>query len=334
MTNSLLQERLFNEISTRIAKNRIATVLDSILKIGLPSIYRRLRGEVEFTFYEVVKIALELRISIDGLLNSDNMPVNQISFDLHCPDNAGDPVDCYQEYYQESTNKFNNPLDYVNSRVNQACNTIPSSLFLIYNNLTRFFLFKYIYQSNSGHAKVSFSDVVIPEEIARRNKARGQLFRERIDTSEYILDYHVFRKTVQYIEYYFNLKLISPDELLVLQKELSDLLAEIEDLSSHGHFPSGKRVSFYITELIFDHSLFYFKSDVLEYTRVELHGISYLSTQNPLLNTKQIAWIESLKKHAILITNNCEAQRLKYFNEQKSLIANLTANNMVNATNI
>ena len=45
-----------------------ASMLSDILCIGKEAVYRRLRGEVPFTFYEISRISEKLNISIDGVI--------------------------------------------------------------------------------------------------------------------------------------------------------------------------------------------------------------------------------------------------------------------------
>lgn len=324
---NLFHDRFVRELSARLRKNELVAVLDDILNMGSPSIYRRLRGEVEFSFGEIMKIAQVLHISIDKLFNSGNL-INQVVFDLHVL-KEGNPMERYLEYCKDFIAEFGKPQIYKNSEICLAYNIIPVALFLNYSNLTRFFMFKYVYQSNAGFILLPFSKVVVPDEIIKLNKIRAGLFRNEVDSSEYIFDHNVFKATVQYIKYFVELKLISSEELQVLQKELMDLLLEVETLSVAGQFPSGKKVFIYIAKVNFDHPYFYFKSDSLEYLRIKLHGINYISSRNAILCGKQKEWLDSLKRYAVLITKSCEMERFRYFNEQREYIRSLITDNVV-----
>ena len=65
MKNSIVNE-LINEMKERIApKETLANFLTNTLCMGKEAVYRRLRGEVAFTFDEVAVISHKLGISID-----------------------------------------------------------------------------------------------------------------------------------------------------------------------------------------------------------------------------------------------------------------------------
>lgn len=62
------------------SKGSIANLLMDILYIGKEAIYRRLRGEVPFTFAEAAIISRKLEISLDdiiGLYFNDNSTSNR-----------------------------------------------------------------------------------------------------------------------------------------------------------------------------------------------------------------------------------------------------------------
>lgn len=70
MKNSIVNE-LINEMKERIApKETLANFLTNTLCMGKEAVYRRLRGEVAFTFDEVAVISHKLGISIDQIIGN------------------------------------------------------------------------------------------------------------------------------------------------------------------------------------------------------------------------------------------------------------------------
>ena len=72
----------------------LANILMDILCMSKEAIYRRLRGEVAFTFSEVAIIANQLGISLDKIIG--NSMSGGAMFDLNVLDLA-DPMDTYYE---------------------------------------------------------------------------------------------------------------------------------------------------------------------------------------------------------------------------------------------
>lgn len=71
---------------------------------GKEAVYRRLRGEVAFTFDEVALISHKLGISIDQIVG--NHLSNRATFDLNLQ-NSPDPIDSYYEILERYLRIFN-----------------------------------------------------------------------------------------------------------------------------------------------------------------------------------------------------------------------------------
>ena len=64
------QNRLFEIIKTKIPKNkRLPDEVEELLGVCSDSAYRRIRGETELSFSELVKICEKFDLSIDELLS-------------------------------------------------------------------------------------------------------------------------------------------------------------------------------------------------------------------------------------------------------------------------
>lgn len=123
MKNSIVTE-LINEMRERIApKETLANFLTNTLCMGKEAVYRRLRGEVAFTFDEVALISHKLGISIDQIVG--NHLSNRATFDLNLQ-NSPDPIDSYYEILERYLRIFN----YVKKLMTVPTYIRPLSLFL------------------------------------------------------------------------------------------------------------------------------------------------------------------------------------------------------------
>jgi hypothetical protein len=314
MTNNVLNKKVIAELKTYIPQNKLADQLSDILDLEKASIYRRLRGEVDFSLIEVVKIAQTLHFSVDKIIGEQT---DKIVFDLYTIDNDSNSKGYYYEFSKELADYFSAPTALVNSLLKVAYNTIPCSFFLKYPLLSRLFLFIYRNETNKDYMPVPLSEVIIPDETRAQNMKRHRLFRE-INVSEYIFDRNMFPSVIRSITYFAGLNLISVEDLLTLKKELLDMISELETLSAVGCFSNGNKVSIYLSNIDFDFPYSYFKSDLLEYCRFKIYGLNYLSSHNAVICERQKNWIDSLKKYAVLITQSNEMERFKYFNNQRA----------------
>lgn len=72
MKKDLLYNDLLEAIKSRIPqKSKLANTLVNLLFIEKEAVYRRLRGDVPFTFAEIAIIAKSLGISLDNVVGSD-----------------------------------------------------------------------------------------------------------------------------------------------------------------------------------------------------------------------------------------------------------------------
>lgn len=94
MKNEMVNE-LIGVMRERIPKgSNLANSLMEILCMGKEAIYRRLRGEVAFTFEEVSLISQHLGISLDKIVG--RRMLNDTMFDLNLL-HTGDPIESYYE---------------------------------------------------------------------------------------------------------------------------------------------------------------------------------------------------------------------------------------------
>ena len=64
------QRRLFKIIKSGISNNqRLSDIVEALLNINQNAAYRRIRGETELTFSELLKISSKFNLSIDEILH-------------------------------------------------------------------------------------------------------------------------------------------------------------------------------------------------------------------------------------------------------------------------
>ena len=82
MAKNYIVKELINEMKERIPQGQnLANYLTDTLYMGKEAVYRRLRGEVAFTFDEIAVISHNLGISIDQIIG--NHLSNRVTFDLN-----------------------------------------------------------------------------------------------------------------------------------------------------------------------------------------------------------------------------------------------------------
>ena len=123
MKNYIVNE-LIAAMKERIPRGiNLANYLTDALCMGKEAVYRRLRGEVAFTFDEIAMISCKLGISIDQIIG--NHQSNRVTFDLnllHSPD----PLESYYEIIERYLRIFNYVKDDISTKIYTASNVILS----------------------------------------------------------------------------------------------------------------------------------------------------------------------------------------------------------------
>ena len=228
--------------------NNLANALMDILYLGKEATYRRLRGEVPFTFAEVATISQHMGISLDKIVGADlndNAIVNLNM--LQCQR----PAETYYSIIDSYIKLFGQLIERESSERSTSSNTVPQTLYLKYEALSKFQLFKWIYQHESTYAGRHYEDLEIPEKLIDKQKEfvnLSQLFQ----STNYIWDKEIFIRLVNEVKFFLNINLISEDSVKRIKKELLILLNELEKISAQGKYSSGKDVKIYISDINFE----------------------------------------------------------------------------------
>lgn len=299
--------------------NNLANALMDILYLGKEATYKRLRGEVPFTFAEVATISQHMGISLDKIVGADlndNAIVNLNM--LQCQR----PAETYYSIIDSYIKLFGQLIERESSERSTSSNTVPQTLYLKYEALSKFQLFKWIYQHESTYAGRHYEDLEIPEKLIDKQKEfvnLSQLFQ----TTNYIWDKEIFIRLVNEIKFFLNINLISEDSVKRIKKELLVLLNELEKISAQGKYSSGKDVKIYISDINFESTYSYVETDIYHQCLIGVFSINSITSKDDLLFQHLKVWIQSLKKYSTLISQSGEVQRIHFFNRQQELVTSL-----------
>ena len=284
MKNGILNE-LISTMRERIPQDmNLANTLADILCMGKEAVYRRLRGEVSFTIDEVALLSQKLGISIDQIVGSHVS--NKVTFDL----NLLHATSALESYY-EIINRYLQIFDYVKTdnttEVYTASNSLPFTLYSSYENL-------------------SLEDMSVDERIVNVHKKLSESIRQCPKTF-FIWDTNIFYSFVKEIKYFASLNLINKDDVMHLKEELLQLLGVVEHLSIKGEFSENKKVSFYLSNISFEATYSYIEKHDYQVSLLRVYSINSMDSQSSYICQMQRNWIQSLKRHSILVSESGEA---------------------------
>ena len=319
--NYQLQENLIATIREKIPKGKNLTAyLSEKLVLGRESVYRRLRGEINFTFEEIAALSLDLGFSLDniiGVKKSENA-----LFNIHMLQES-DYFDIYTNKMTEYGRMFRNMSKQPNTKARIAINMVPYFFVIGYQNLSRFRIYKWVHQNQKIGSHDMFSEFVLPEKITKTHKTFCE-DTQTIPEITLIMDDNVFWSITKDIKYFMRRGLLTQDDVCTLQAELHEMVDMLEQLSTDGASRSGAKVSIYISSVDIEASYLHLESDNFQFSQVRIFSISAIDSYNKGLCNIQKEWIESLKKYSVLISKSGEIQRFEYLKKQREYINNIT----------
>lgn len=320
MITHILNDELIRAVKEKVPEgNNLANVLMEILHLGREAIYRRLRGEVPFTLAEAVAVARKMGISLDRLSGSDID--RNIGFDLNLIHYA-DPVETYYSIANMYVKLFTSLTKDANSELSTSSNIISQTFYLKYDALSRFRLFKWMYQHERIDCLKRYEELILPSKLLDRHKefvSVSQLFQH----TYYIWDKEIFPRLVKDIKYFSRICLITEESVQRIKEELFILLDELEEIAARGRFKTGREIQIYLSNINFEATYSYVETTNYHLSLIRVFAINSITSTDDIMFENVKAWIQSLKKFSTLISESGETERIQFFNQQRQIISSL-----------
>jgi len=325
MKNEVLHSNFLDEITQKIPqRTRLVNVLADMLCIGKDAVYRRLRGEMAFTFYEVMKISRELHISLDSL-DIDNVSSSK-PFKLNLIEYIN-PAEADFALMEEMTEIMKSFKDVPNPEVGEITNILPQPLYVTYESIFKFYLFKWRYQTYDLNKAISrtmpYKDIIVENKL---KKAQSEYVKwaKRLQT-EYIFDNLLFHYLVTDIKYFYNVGLITSKESQQIRQDLLKILDEIDLMSQTGILKeTGQKIDIYISNVNVDTNYIYVATPNYQLTIIKVFILNGIASTDRKTFEEVKRWMQSVKQQSIPITKSNEKERLSYLEEQYRLVESLS----------
>jgi hypothetical protein len=316
-----LNELLVARVLDNIPKNlkAIEYLMDS-LEISRESAYRRLRGEISFAFDEIAKLAVELNFSVDDIVG--NNTTGRVFFDLKV-DTSADPEKSFYEMIKEYHTYVDNLSRAKETESLASINRISLFLLVRFDNLFKFYYYKWIHQTYNVPIDHLFSETVLSKRILDIQEDL-KIKTAKISNINFILDRDIFLAIVREVQYYFKRELITSDEILVLKNELIELLDHIDNLIQNGICNKGNSYNFYLSLLDIEMNSSFSFYDGKVVSQLWLYSVNCVIIKDQEICNMHRKWIESLKKCAILITQSNEMLQTEFILRQRTYIDSIS----------
>ncbi|MCD7935889.1 MAG: hypothetical protein LUG98_03435 [Tannerellaceae bacterium] len=301
-------------------KTLLTNKLVDILMIEKDAIYRRLRGDVPFTFAEVAILSQQLGISLDELLgiHSDK----KLPFHLQITDYEYPSETDYIMYdnYNQVLDVFIHHPPFI---VSETWNTIPFPLCYNYPLLTQFYIYKWAYQTYNYVPLKRFEETTVEEKLIQLGQKNSQLLSLATET-HYIFSDNLFSALVKDLKFLSNLRLVSRESLQGIYAELDSLMNYLEECARRGEYKeTGNKLYFYISELDIQthYSLLAANNNYICMLRTLVMG--YAATTDSSIYPTMNNWFTALKRLSTHISVSGEKERIQYFKQQREIIDKL-----------
>jgi hypothetical protein len=320
MKNDTLLANLLQAIKDKLPGNaNLANLLSEHLCIGREAAYRRVRGDVPFSFGEAATIAANLNLSLDtviGKSRDDIIPFYYTALSF------SDLSDKNYELFKKNINVYNRGRHDPNSELAIAINMIPLTFLTKYIHLMRLRCYKWTYQHEGRENMVPYAALPFPERFFRLGDDYSRAVEGMHDTY-IIMDPMIFNYLVSDINYFVDVGLILPAETEHIKNELLLLLDDMERVAANGRYDSGNRLNLYISNTNFESTYSYTMYEHGSVCCLSIFTLNVLTSVDPTMLNMIKEWIQSLKRLSTLISEAGEMPRRQFFRKQRELVASL-----------
>lgn len=263
----------------------LTAALMDILSLSKEAVYRRLRGEVPFSFQEVTKISRRFGFSLDTIIEQTNHPDIQrwaivdtkslFSSDNYIEEGLGLIRFLSNTLTEMSTHK--------DAAFRSATNTLPFRFLTLYKNLSQFRYYQWIYLTQSVKADFKFSDVIMFEEYYSAEKSMINLYNT-IPEITLVIDRSIFNTTVNDIIYFYNQRLITQKELQEIRAELLALISYMEDTAATGVAPdTQQKITMLLSDVSIGATYVHMEYGSVQCSLSNMYGVDYMVFTNPIV---------------------------------------------------
>jgi len=300
-------------------KKQLLQALMDLLSLEREAVYRRLRKEVFFSIHEIVAIATAWNISLDEITRTDS---DKILFQLQHTNYlypSKEEID-FMQFIIQSINFLKN---YPKTEFLDICNKLPRQLITGFEQINKFYLFKWMYQYGNERETIPFSKINISEDNRKIAIAYNHAIKQ-VPNTNYIFDQRIFNSLICDIQYFCSVYLVTDEEKELIKKDLFALLDYLQEVANRGYYPeTHKKVNLYISQLKLETGYCYTATPELNVFYVHVFDMLEIYSFHSEKVANFISWMQLKKRASIQISEVDEKSRIEFFSKQRQLAGNL-----------
>jgi hypothetical protein len=314
---------IFEEIQKNIPRNQLlVSYLMDTLAIAKEPAYRRIRGQVPFTFEEVAKISTNLGISIDNMLeHSENSQIVQFKM----PVNTGrTPDEVITAMLSDELSRLKKLSAANDAEITMGVNRIFWQFFN-FPVMVKLEYCRFLTAFNQIPIGTSFANIDVPQEIMEICQ-QIRYYTQKIHNITCIIQKDVILKTIDEINYVRQKHSISDKQLREIQSELFGFL-EFFVSQNAGENSSNSDWKYYLCPTYIDTNSMSCSFGGNGFVQFWIYFESpFIIKNNSIMAQVQRRWLESRKKVSMLITHSNDLILAKFHEDMRKAITDLTKN--------
>jgi len=322
MKYEILYQELLFRLRNRIAQNsKLVAKLVDILSLEKEAVYRRLRRDVPFSFEEIVIIAKEFNISLDRTFGIDVKTLlpfrSQVTQNEVLVEIDYSILDKYLQFIKDMEAD-------ASGKIWLVTNLFPQLFYTGFENICRFYYFKWLYYSIPDCQTKPYHEIVFPDRLVQIIKDIF-VYSKRIKACYIVLGNQIFKDFVNDVAYFNSIRLVKDEDVLRIKDDLFCFLDYMEDVAIKGYFDDPKNEVFiYNSDISVNTSYFYFDSKISVPHAVVWSFIfnTIISFDSEILEMMKQR-IRSIIRTSTLLSITDEKQRMEYFEEQRKIVEQL-----------
>ena len=297
----------------------LAKTITELIGIEKDAVYRRLRGDANFSFTEMALIARNMGISLDSIAGIENLQSKPSKMNISRQVN---PTEVDYEMFEGHVNLLKSIKDEPATKILGAGNQLPHYLYQDYEYLTRYYRFLWNLSSSYG-AACPYHEIVVPERLLTLQK-ENCLNARYISSTLYVFDSMIFQRLANNIRYFARINFIKAEDVLLIKNDLIAFLNNMEKLAVNGkHEETGNEVSIFISDTDCDTNYSCLKSKNIQMTLFFTFILNAIVSMDDEVFNETTTWIRSLQRTSTIISVSNEITRNAFFNAQRLIIDSL-----------
>jgi len=322
-----LQDKLFEDILKQIPRKAdLVEILSKLLGVGRDAIYRRLRGDTLLTPDELVLIARKFNLSLDSYVFEDSNTV-------FCSFNPFTKQIKNVSDYLEGIHKLMGRVQHLSeANMYYVTSDVPLFAYFYFPEILQFKIYiwgRAVWQFEYlDDMKFDFN-VIGPHGM---QMAQDMLkYYVKLPSVE-LWSADILDNTLNQIEYHVNSGHFSNlEDALTLCKRLTDLANHMETTAKLGYkfMPNqpkeikGGEIKLYHNEMVYTNNTILFDTSAGKAIYSSYTNPNFLKINDQRLCEFTFSFFEKIRTKSILISEQGESQRSKFFNRMRKKVENL-----------